>query len=100
VIETIGFAAMGEHRDEEPAVRHEPGVDARQQFAPVGHMLEHLDRNDAVVNLSRFKAVHVGGYDAEVSKAPFGRGLFNGAPLRGGVRHGRDARRWEALRHE
>ena len=100
LLEAVGCAAMREHMNEELAVGLKPPADARQKFAPVGHVFEHFDRNDAIVDLPGFKGVHVGGDDTKVLKADVGRGMFDVKPLRGGIRHGRDARRWEALGYE
>ena len=47
-IEQIGAGAMREDVREEAAVGLQPCAHARHQFAPVRHVLEHLDGDDAV----------------------------------------------------
>ena len=69
-VESIGRGPMGEDVDEHPPVRFQPPFGAGQQGAPVGHVLEHLHRDDAVERARlRGEVVHVGCHDGEVRQA-------------------------------
>ena len=63
------------------------------------HVLEHLDRDDAVEPALRIEIVHVGGDDLEIVEAACGRLRLNEFALRLRVGHRGDARRRIALRH-
>ena len=92
VIEAIGLAAVAEDMDEQPPVGRQPRADALQQGRPVGHMLEHLDRNDAVELTARLEVVHVGGDDREIGQAPRLGFRLDVEPLRRGIRDRGDFR--------
>src|SRR5688572_14130967 len=57
LLEGVRRASVAEHVHEEQAARREPVVDAGEQFAPVAHVLEHLNRDDAVEALLRLETV-------------------------------------------
>ena len=50
---------MGEDVQEELAVGLQPCAQTRHQFAPVHHVLEHLDGEDAVELRFRREQIHV-----------------------------------------
>ena len=91
----VGEAPVGEDVDEEHAVRREPAGDAAQQQLVVPHVLEHLDRDDAV------EAPAIGGRSAfmsavttvEVAKTPRRGGCVDEALLRRRVADRGDRRR-------
>ena len=92
---------MREHMNEEPAVRlrascgRAPAVRSSWTCARTSRPKRRGRR--LVPGRSAFISAVT---TRRFSRRTFGRGLFDVAPLRGGVRHGRDARRREALRHE
>ena len=59
VVEQVGSGAMREDMQKEAAVGFQPGPHARHQFAPVHHVLEHLDGDDAVEPGRGREHVHV-----------------------------------------
>jgi hypothetical protein len=74
--EAIGKASIGEEMEEEQPVVGQPPVDARELALPVPHILEHLDGQDAVETLHRFKAIVVDRQYVDVAEtALFGPGL-------------------------
>ena len=64
---------MREYMQEHPPFVLEPASRARHQRAPNRHMLEHLDRNDAVKPARGHEFVHIGGDDLQIGEAAFGR---------------------------
>ena len=50
---------MAEDVDEEPAVGGQPAGDPGEQRLVVAHVLEHLDRDDAIEALAGLERVHV-----------------------------------------
>ena len=70
-VEQIGAGAVGEDVHEEAAIGREPGSRPRHQFAPVHHVLEHLDRDDAIEPGGRIEHVHVRGDYAKVLQSTF-----------------------------
>ncbi len=92
---------MGEHVQEQPAIGVQPAAHPRQQSGPIGHVLEHLHRDDAVeiLALPGAELVHVGGDHRQVGQsAPGGLALDEG-PLRGGIGYRGDARGRVMLGH-
>ena len=66
-VKQIGAGPVSEDVHEEAsAVRLQPRAHPDQQVAPVHHMLEHLDRDDAVEPLLDIEPVHVAGDDAQI----------------------------------
>ena len=59
---------MREHVHEQAPVVVEQAAYLRQQLLPVAHVLEHLDRDDAVEAAVGLEAVHVGGDDLDAGK--------------------------------
>jgi hypothetical protein len=98
-IEAIRRRAMAEYMEEKPSIGFQGAADALQQRFPIGHMLEHFDRNDAVEPGFRHEIVHIAGNDAQIGEtARRGRGLdISPLPIR--VGNGRDSRIGEMLRH-
>ena len=86
---------------EDAAVRLEPGRDAGEQFAPVRHVLEHFDGDDAVEAriVARSEVVHVGGDDVEVRQSAPGCLVEDVGALRGRIRNRGDGRARELFRH-
>ena len=74
-------------------------MDIGQKPRPVGHMLEHLHRDDAVEAARDGEIVHVGGDDLEIDQATFCGAALDMHALRGGVRYCGDTRRGKALGH-
>ena len=59
---------MTEDMDKEGTVRLNPRDNALEKTAPIGHVFEHLDRNDAIEFAGRGKVVDVRGYYGEVAQ--------------------------------
>ena len=98
-IEPVRPGAVAEHMQEQPPVGPQPAVNLAQQRVPVGHMLEHLHRHDAVEPRIDAEIVHVGGHDPQVPE-PARAGLrLDIRPLRPGVGHRRNPRPGETFRH-
>ncbi len=63
-----------------------------EQFAPVHHVLEHLDRDDAIELRLRIEHVHISGDHAQIGQAAPGRFAHDIFALRIRVRHRNDPR--------
>ena len=77
MIERVTAEAMAEDVQEELAFRRQPGADTPEQFAPVHHVLEHLDRNDAVEQRRRLECVHARLDDEKAGKSGLRGFLFD-----------------------
>ena len=66
----IGELAMAEDVHEQAAVRLEQRRHLRHQRLVVAHVLEHLDRHDAVEAALELERVHVGRHDRDVRGRP------------------------------
>ena len=98
-IEPVGGGAVGEDVDEGPAVRLQPAAHLAKQGPPVGHVLEHLHRDDPVESPGPFEAVHVGGQHRDIGQA-CGPGLLADiGPLACGVGDRRDLRAGQGAGH-
>ena len=99
-IEQIGAGAVGEDVHEEAAVRLQPGAHAGQQLAPVHHVLEHLDRDDAVEALARGSNSFMSAVTTRRLFRPrFDRLGLDVFALRVRIRHRRDLRMRKLPRH-
>ena len=98
-LEAIGRRPVCEDVHEQRAVRLEPAAGARQQGPPVGHVLEHLHRDDAIEGAVDGEVVHIGGDDSQVAQGQPRRLVLDIGALGGGVRDRDDARGGIALRH-
>ena len=99
MVEAIGPVAMSEDVHEEAAVRLQPGACAGQEFVPIGHVLEHLDRDNAVELSLRVEFRHVGGADGKILEAARLGHALDMRALRSGVRNRNDAGIGEVLGH-
>ena len=88
--------------DEQPAVVFEPAADLGQQQAVVAHVLEHLDRDDAVEAAAQLfrreiEIDDVAGVDGEIAQATLARAIGDELALAVGVRQADDLAVGEAL---
>ena len=60
---------MGEDVQEEAAVGLQPCAQSNHQFAPVHHVFEHLDGEDAVEPRFRREQIHVRRGDVQIRQA-------------------------------
>ena len=98
-VEAIGRATVAENVEKEHALRGQPGGGALKERAPVRHVLEHLDRDQAIKLTERREAIDVGGNDSEVAQ-PFGlRPRGDMGALRVGIGDRHDARGAIVPRH-
>jgi len=98
--EVVGGVPVREDVEEELAAGLEPAGDAPHELAPVLHVLEHLDGDDAVVARGLGgEDVHVAGEDADVPEAALGALAFDVGALGRGVRDAGDAGVGVFLRH-
>ena len=88
---------MREDMQEELTVRQQPVVDAIEEHAIVAHVLEHLDRDDAIEAPLRREIVHVAGDYLDVAQTALFGPRFDVLPLRIRVGYGQDAGIWEVL---
>ena len=65
-----------------PAFGPKPAARTRKQCLPVGHVFEHLDRNDPVKAGAGVEHVHVGCHDRHIIEACRCGLCFNVSPLR------------------
>ena len=102
-LKRIGIDPMREDVHKEQRLRTHPGRNARHQKLIIPHMLEHLDRNDAIerngVVRTSIKVVHIRSDDANVDDASLCHACLNKGALRGGVRHSKYRRIGKPLRH-
>jgi len=97
VLERVGELAVAEDVDEELAARREPAREAGEERRVVPHVLEHLDRDDAIEAAVELEAVDVGHPVLDVAEpAPRGLGAQE-LPLRRRVRHREHGRARVAL---
>ncbi len=82
-VEAVGRGAMREDVRQQAAIRAQPGAATLQQGAPVRHVLEHLDGDDAIETLVRVEHIHVGGDDADVGQPLLARAALDEGALAG-----------------
>lgn len=73
-VEGISEGFVSEDVDKEETIGSEPGSDPLEEQVIVAHMLEHLDREDAVEGAGGLEEIHVGGDHGEIGKTE-GAGL-------------------------
>src|SRR6516225_4655937 len=95
--ERIRYRAMAEHVHEELPARSQRLVDSAQEPAPVPHVLEHLDRDDPIVEARRHECIHVASNNLDLLQAGACRLAFDEVALRPRVRYGGDPRIGKAL---
>ena len=61
---------MHKHMHKKAPIDFQPLAHTPEKRRPVAHVLEHLDRDDAVVAPAGVEIVHVAGDDLHVGKAP------------------------------